>query len=649
LWLGTSKGLSIIEIKPGNSLKVTKNLSKGKGLPFNHIYRLFKDSSGNIWIGFVDGGLGLYNVKTKVIRYFTEKEGLNGYQVVSINEDKNHKIWVATLDGGLSSFDYSSGKIKAYGKPEGLNSSSVWTIFRDSKQDIWFGTHDNGLVKLNYVNYTFTHIPSDKKMNSKSLGSISEDSKGNLWIASIGDGALKFDGKKFTSYQISLGFKSNNPYFIYCDKNDILWLGTNTGIDRFDPVSLNVTNFGKEDGFVGLETNQNAIYSSNEVIWVGTIKGLLKFTPKEIKVNKHPPVISITKARLSLQDSILKENTTLSYNKNNVDFDFAGITLSNAEYLKFQYKLDGFNEEWSPLTTANFVSFHNLPPGKFTFLVKARNNYGYWSKPAAFSFTINPPFWKTIWFILASVISLSVMTYLIYKRRERSVREEERRKSALDLEISELKMEALRAQMNPHFLFNSLNSIQYFITLNDKQSATTYLSKFSKLIRSILDNSMNSNVLLSEEILMLENYIELERLRLENKFSFEIKVGDGISPERIEVPSMLIQPFVENAIVHGLRYRKADGLLKIEFKKNDSQLKVTISDNGIGRAKAEELKKKKATAHKSAGIDVTQKRIDILTNNNYGKNKAKIITTDLYDGEEASGTKVEINIPIVYY
>jgi sensor histidine kinase YesM len=235
--------------------------------------------------------------------------------------------------------------------------------------------------------------------------------------------------------------------------------------------------------------------------------------------------------------------------------------------------------------------------------------------------------------------------------KEKANAEEAKKKTELELmqtkqKQAEIEMKALRAQMNPHFIFNSLNSINKYILKSDHVNASRYLTRFAKLIRLILDNSNSREVALSDELEALKLYVEMESLRFTNKFTYEITVDENLSTDTLQVPPLIIQPYVENAIWHGLLHKETDGKLFISVKKtNDNMLQCTIEDNGIGRSKAVEIKSKSANANKSLGMKLTEERISML--NQYTSLNASIEIIDLAGSTgEAIGTKVILKIPI---
>jgi len=214
-------------------------------------------------------------------------------------------------------------------------------------------------------------------------------------------------------------------------------------------------------------------------------------------------------------------------------------------------------------------------------------------------------------------------------------------------QLAEFEMQALRAQMNPHFIFNSLNSISRFILKNQKTEANDYLTKFSKLIRMTLQNSELPTVKLKNELNMLQLYLELECLRFDKKIMYEFQCDPDLDTELIEIPPLLLQPYVENAIHHGLMLKKERGHLWIEIKQKEQYLVCSITDDGIGRKKAAELKNATAATHKSMSMNITASRIALLNQSKQFKSGVKIVDLVLEDGSPG-GTQVIINLPLMY-
>jgi LytS/YehU family sensor histidine kinase len=271
-----------------------------------------------------------------------------------------------------------------------------------------------------------------------------------------------------------------------------------------------------------------------------------------------------------------------------------------------------------------------------------------WNKdPLTFEFQILPPVWQRWWFIAFSLLAIIAGIWSIFQYRIKQINTKnriEKEKLLMEKSIIELEQEASRLQMNPHFIFNSLNSIQGFITINDTVQAKRYLAKFARLMRLILENAREEYIPLQNEIDMLENYLELEKLSRNNIFEFNININESINCETTEIPPMMIQPFVENAIIHGIKNKEGKGLIELNFNIKDSLLVCEVVDNGIGRQKSDEIKTKTKPKHKSTGMSVTRKRLEqfkIQTGSNAG-----VDIVDLKDEQGNSvGTKVVVGIP----
>ena len=322
--------------------------------------------------------------------------------------------------------------------------------------------------------------------------------------------------------------------------------------------------------------------------------------------------------------------------------EFVALDYTNPSKNQHAYKLDGFDKDWVYCGTRRYASYTNLDPGEYIFKVKGSNNDGVWNEAGtSVKIIITPPYWQTWWFrgLIISMVLLC-LTFFTY-----NLKRKEKKKAEIEKKISELKLQALRAQMKPHFLFNVINSIQYLISSNDQKSAYNYLSKFSKLMRITLENAEKSTIQISNELEGLKLYLELESLRFEDKFCYNIDIDPEIDIHNVEIPTMLIQPYVENAIHHGLRHKSSKGELNIKLELQNSRVVCSIQDNGIGIEKALALRNKQNDNHHSTGMKVSHERLEIL--NTINKNGNVVEVSDLAkNGNRSSGTLVKIHIPI---
>jgi anti-sigma regulatory factor (Ser/Thr protein kinase) len=328
---------------------------------------------------------------------------------------------------------------------------------------------------------------------------------------------------------------------------------------------------------------------------------------------------------------------TLTYKQRNISFQLGGLGLTGNFRHYFAYRLVGYDNNWTYAGQRNYVNYTHLPAGKYKFQYRVANSMGQWNPvDKEIIIFIRPALWQTWWFISAVIIIIAAIIYLFVRRRIKAIRKD----AGIKQKMAETEMMALRAQMNPHFIFNSLNSIDNLIQTDQREKATLYLSKFAKLLRAILENSKQELIPCWKDLETLQLYLELEKLRWDKKFTSEIIIDNKIFQGDYKVPPMIIQPFVENAIHHGLLNKEEDDRkLFISIKPENGYLKYIIEDNGIGRTKAEEYKKMNRPSHHSMGMQITTQRIHLFNQEENGSVKI----TDLYnDQQQPAGTKVEI-------
>ncbi|WP_282030671.1 sensor histidine kinase [Winogradskyella eximia] len=478
--------------------------------------------------------------------------------------------------------------------------------------------------------------------------SLSETPNGIVWVGTFKEGVFGIKNNEVVyHFTTENGLISNRIEKIKADQNN-LWVAADNGIQVIDVETNKIKTLTKRDGVVsydisGIEILENKVYfSSNKGIFC--IDKVKAFKPEK------QPKVYFTQVEINEQEVALKSDYTLNYNQNSIKFGFNVNGFQFNQKGKYAYRLLGLNDDWITTETGiNSVKYNSLSAGNYTFQVKpVLDVESEENCVEELKFSISRPFWKTWWFM--SGISILVLgSTVLYFRRKIKKKEQQRqievKQLSLDNELIALKLENLRSQMNPHFIFNALNSIQEYIVLNQKILATIYLGKFADLIRTYLNHSTKGKITLQEEIDSLEMYLELEKLRFEDKLNYTITATGSLKPDQVNIPTMLIQPYVENALKHGLLHRKDDRVLEISFFINEDSntVRCLITDNGVGREKAEEFKARSHKNHKSFATKATQDRLALL---NYGKQKQIGITiTDLFEAEKPTGTKVDITIP----
>jgi ligand-binding sensor domain-containing protein len=524
-----------------------------------------------------------------------------------------------------------------------LRSGRARAVWGDSiNQRIWAGYHD-GLYYYDLKDGKSKQIIDKQNKHGIYALSITQTPNGLVWVGTMEHGLYGIrDTTILFHYDQGSGLANNYCKVVRPDGNK-LWVGTSKGIHLIDPTNTKFDLFNKQDGLVTNEI-RDLLIKGNEV-WVATTKGLLVFDKTQMRQNTIAPPIHITGVSILDEAVPHKDSYELAYNQNSVRIDFKGLAYRSRGTFVYKYRMKGLDSTWTiSNSTNNFVRYSAIPAGSYEFEVKAINEDGIESAGiAVIQFKVNKHYTQTWWFYLLVILaSLSVIS-AFFLLRIRNIQSENNIKQAL----RSSQLSALKVQMNPHFIFNALNSIQEFILLNEKRLANAFLGKFADLMRLTLDMSNEDLVGLVEELKVLKLYLELEAIRFEDTFAYEIKVGDSIDPEEISIPSMLIQPYVENAIKHGLLHKKNERKLLIQFTKNDEGdlLCCRVEDNGIGRKKSWELKAKRKTYHKSFAMSATQKRLELL---NHGRKESIMVhIEDLEDNKgEALGTVVHLKIPI---
>jgi len=661
LWFGTyDAGVCLMEKNPLNNAVSYKKYDERDGFAHLKVWCSILDRKGQLWFG-TSQGISRRKADGSYSNIDLDN-GLIDMKITALYEDNEGTIWVGHRSG-ISTI--KGNEIRNYGTEDGFSGIKIRNIKQDASGKIWFGAA-NGLYSLN--NGEFEQHQSDNKGFGLAVQSLFIDVKSTLWIGTT-EGLFSFDGTETKKYDLSTNINSNTINFVIQDDYNQLWVGTNNGLFRLDLPSLYDTGntdfslYTDLDGIPSLETNLNSAFKDSEGnLWMGTSEGTVRYNPSEERnSNKNiEPFIHISGLRLFLQPtdwSSYSDSTnevglptalSLPHSKNYLTFDFTGISLSNPGKVRYRFQLKNFDEDWLPLTNATFATYSNLPAGDYVFCVEALNKDGLASaNPAEFPFTIRTPYYKQWWFIaLCFLVIGSILYYFYHQRIVRIQKEKEREQLSNRSKMLALEQQTLNASMNRHFIFNALNSIQYYINSNDRYNANTYLTSFAKLVRKNLDSSGVNSVSLSDELERLELYLKLELMRFQGKFEYTINVEPSISTETVKVPAMLLQPFVENSIWHGILPSKKDGDLKISITSENGGMLISIEDNGIGIEASRRAKSGKT--HISKGMAITNSRITLL--NELSEDTLMINGPYELKSEDGTvlGTCVEIVLPFNY-
>ncbi|MBN9380259.1 MAG: histidine kinase [Chitinophagaceae bacterium] len=560
----------------------------------------------------------MFSVKTAVMKNDAELL-VGGYAGVRLFDTKNYRI-KDTLWTERTTAVFYSDHLTYVGTLNGL-----YVVKPDKSFEYW-GGHDPLLQKR--------------------ISSIVQSGDSTLWIATYGGGIVAWkNGRRQTVLSRKQGLSSDLCRVLYL-RDNLLWVGTDKGLNKVDIGDPDhpVTSYTAGDG-LGSDII-NAIYTDSAMVYVGTPAGLSFFNVAQTG--------NTSGCRLNLlgvinSDKDRKSDTSslrLSYTGNNIRFEYVGISYRSAGNMSYAYRLLGLDSNWKR-TKETFLDYPTLPSGDYELQLQAINKFGVRSLPMSVRFTVATPFWKTVWFDAAVLVCFVFLTWLFVTWRIRGIRRRQAEKEELHKRMAETEHMALQAQMNPHFIFNCLNSIQQYIFDQDIQVANKYLTGFAKLIRATLHNSSKPFISLTEEIAYISAYLSLEKLRFKEKMDYSIDVALSLRGDLddIHIPPMLIQPYVENSMRHGLRHRtEGGGYIRISIQQEGDKLVFIIEDNGIGREEAARYKTREHIEYQSKGMSLTADRIRLINTANGDDIEVEIIDLKDLHGQGA-GTRVIIRFP----
>ncbi|WP_116106651.1 histidine kinase [Lewinella sp. IMCC34191] len=419
-----------------------------------------------------------------------------------------------------------------------------------------------------------------------------------------------------------------------------VWVGTDQGVSRLyldqNGQPLYARQYGAAEGFPVRGDGPTVIFADDRGgVWFATESGLVRLTNDEDNY-RTPPVTSLEAVTL-FYDTIAPNRVTFRARENHLGFRFRAVDLTHPEKIRYRYRLSPLEPEWSPATTETSVRYAGLPGGRYTFTASASTDGGNtWGRPASYRFTIEVPLLLQPWLLITGVALISVLlTGAFYGYNRRMLRRQAVVRSDWEKQNQLLKLEqqARQLQMNPHFIFNALNGIRGLV---DRREARDQLSRFATLMRGILHNSRQERITLAEEIATLENYLRMEQFCHPHPFTYSIDIPGSVNSEEVSLPPMLVQPFAENAILHGFSGLDRPAELHIAFELVGRRCRISIRDNGVGRAIAGQRQADRQPGHQSVAVGVTQERISAMGG-----------SMTIQDGEP-HGTVVTLEIPVSY-
>ena len=467
--------------------------------------------------------------------------------------------------------------------------------------------------------------------------SIESDVFGNIWIGSLQNGIYKISNNKIVQhFDVNSGLSGEHTKKIHIDNSGI-WIINDHGLDFIDLETNAISRMSRYSGLHGLDLFD--ITSNQTHLWLLTSEGLL-FCDKSAFSTPYVPTLKIS--NVSANDQKINNSVQLNHNQSNIVFDIQTTQYRSLGNYVYEYRLMGLNQNWKTQSAnINQINYLALDPGVYTFEVRVR--IGEICSPVEkFQFTIKKAFWMTSWFLIIGLLTITVVLYLLFQWRIGIVR----RRQELREQLALSQITALRTQMNPHFMFNILNAFQGLIYSNQKTKANEYLGVFSDLMRKTLDISDKREISIYEELEAIDLYISLEKARFaENEFEYTLETHEEEELKKFAIPSLILQPFIENAIKHGLLHKPGEKKLKLSISKENNQYwRFEIQDNGIGRKHSLELNKN-LKKHNSFATKAIDSRISLI--NRLNKNQIQIEVIDLKNSDNtALGTRVILKIPI---
>lgn len=655
LWIGYEKdGLDYFDRTSGDFTHYTKRKHQENSIASNKVSTLYSIGNDSLLIGLWRGiGFNILNTRTgefSLFSYDSSSQSKDWYN--DFIEDGLGNLYIGFWGAdGLTIFDKKTGKFSKSKKEkfERVNCSRLITKMAiDNEGTIWFGTTDCGLHRYfplldSGVSYFCDN--NSKGLISNEINDICSDSNGDIWF--INKQLQKYlpNCDSFAAYGHNNGLTTTELNSLINDNQNNIWIGSrNSGLFKFNTKSQMFSHFVKHDGLQSNSFTKARKKLSTGELFFGNTNGFNIFNPDDIKSNDDIPEPFF--GRLLIYDTIfshdLNQYKTITLNPNQKVFtvELLSTDIPNSERYSYQCYLEDYDEDWVDIDNKQrVVRYASVPAGNYVLKYRIGNRKGLWSqKNAVVSFIIKKPFYLTWWFISTVVILLIAMLYFFIKQREKNLKRKHKN--------TELQQKLFRLQMNPHFIYNSLLAIQNYIFLKNPEKAGNYLSDFAQLFRLILNNSRSEFITLEKEIETLHLYLKMQSLRYPDKFTYNIFIDENIDPETMMIPPMLAQPIIENALEHGLFYKKGKGNINIRFLYKVSKLRFEVEDNGIGLTLAK-TKISDTNSHKPSALLITKQRIKIL-GSRHGFFADFKIEELLDNSNHVKGTKVMFDMPFKF-
>jgi two-component sensor histidine kinase/streptogramin lyase len=602
---------------------------------YNRVTTLLPDA-GLLWIG-TDYSLFCKTPEALLPFFAQVKDGSRvPFPIVKGITRDDQNLYVA------SSFQISFIPCKPGGLPAGntlqtinIPAKRLYCIQADAKGEIWYGS---SLGLCSFFKGVETRHAGENPLLSQRISAIGLLPGNRLALGTYGQGLLVYQVGKIVQRLTKANGLSEDICRRIFIRDSMVFVATANGLSQFrysGGLLVDAKLFTTSNGL--LSNDVYDVYADSAWIYVAGLGGVTKL---HAHVN-HMPVAAPPLYVMQLQqgDSILSNaiEPVLSYRKNNLKIVFTALAFQDPGKLHYQYRLQN-QEAWTD-TKTNSLELVSLAPGRYRLVLRASVGGGPWGPSTSISFTIRPPFWQRLWFIIGCSVLIPLMIFFYFTQRAKSQRKQLNESLEQRRKMSELERQAVQAMMNQHFIFNVLNSIQHFVNSGAQELAGTYIADFARLIRVNLELSRSDSISLDEEIAYLRLYLQLEQLRFKDRVQWSIDLAPELEDEDIEIPVMIIQPLLENALWHGLLAKPGKGRLSIRFEMKDDSLVVMVTDDGVGSNAVQQTK----SGHKSFGLRLVKERLALLE-----QIAGRPVFFDMRPAEPGSlfpGTCVEIRFP----
>jgi sensor histidine kinase YesM len=653
--IGSNKYLaSIIENGQIHNLRLPKEAGEGKiekiRIGNNGVYYLTAGAV-TIKVDKSDWSAKVLAISTRDINIISPSKSIMilGNGILTLNSSNFEDLYIKKYYIKYPNIGHTIENVKASGIYSSIYTNKIYVY---------------GLLGAKLLNEKhLVPILNNHEYLAKNITKIAETKDSMLCFSSNIYGVIIVYKDKIFTINKNNGLQTNFVNSLYVDKGNHIWAATSEGLSKIDyriqndKVNFMVKSYSQSDGLNAKSFNDLVI--DGQTIYATSDHGVCIFKEKDLSHNTSKPIVHIESIYIGKKKQPISKTYTITYPSNSLRIEFIGLSYSSFGKITYKYRMKGLENSWQ-YTQNNILEYPALPHGEFDFELIALNSKNIESAIQSIHIIVNPPFWRTWWFYTI-IFCLSVfLVYQFIRWRLSSMRkshntmqqilefekrnmEAEKKQAEYEKEIIDIQNQALRLHMNPHFIFNSINSIQGFYASGDVSMAKKYIGKFSTLLRMILDQSKKDLIDINDELKTIEYYLDLNKLRFENKFEFDIQVDKVLLNEREEIPPMLIQPFIENSIIHGIAPLKKMGKVIVRILNDGDYILCEIEDNGVGREYSKKLNTIKN--YESTGIKVTEKRINLYNETLKSAMPSNLTIIDIQDENgKISGTKVSFRL-----